>query len=60
MTTRTAQCMQTFDSLEESASPPCSLGAPGPLHQQCNVQPCELFTWEIGTWSNCSATCGGE
>jgi hypothetical protein len=27
--------------------------------QTCNVQLCEVFSWEYGPWSDCSIVCGG-
>ena len=31
-----------------------------PLEVPCNVRPCEVYTWSVGAWSACDATCGGE
>ena len=30
-----------------------------PLVQQCNLSPCKVYTWNVGEWGPCNATCGG-
>ncbi len=30
------------------------------LEQQCNLSPCQVYTWDVGNWSSCNTTCGGK
>lgn len=30
-----------------------------PLVRQCNLGPCDIYSWSVGTWEACSAPCGG-
>ena len=32
----------------------------GPLMQQCNLSPCEVYTWSVEEWGTCNDTCGGR
>ncbi len=31
-----------------------------PLMQQCNLSPCEVYTWNVSDWGTCNASCGGR
>ncbi len=31
-----------------------------PLMQQCNLSPCEVYTWNVSDWGACNVSCGGR
>ena len=61
MTSRQAVCMANASDtsvVESSACAHISVG--GPLQQQCNLSPCEVYTWSVEEWGACNVTCGGR
>ena len=56
---RTVQCTSSEHLLGKQGNA-CAKAPPGALERECNVQPCEVYTWNIGSWSDCSQSCGGK
>jgi len=55
---RTAACYQTQNGRSFIVAD-SSCSNQQPLSQSCNIFPCLSYSWVYGSWSSCSAPCGG-
>ncbi|KAL0020441.1 hypothetical protein WJX77_003488 [Trebouxia sp. C0004] len=59
-TTRQVVCMANASDTSATEQSACAhISVDEPLLQQCNLSPCEVYTWYVGDWGTCSASCGG-
>ena len=57
---RQALCMaNASDASVAQASVCADVPMQEALVRQCNLSPCEIYSWSVGPWGACTAPCGG-
>ena len=57
--TRTVTCVDSNNNVASDSACSSTGATQPPSTQVCNVQACPKYTWLSGSWSSCSAWCGG-
>lgn len=58
---RQALCMANASDASVAQTSVCAnLPMQEDLLRQCNLSPCEVYSWSAGPWQACSAPCGGK
>lgn len=56
--TRTVACVNSVSGATVAATF-CGNAHGFTTSEQCNIDPCPVYTWQAGTWGPCSTTCNG-